>query len=91
MVNGVLIYSSRSVWAKTDHGSPYQKFSFMQDKSAARATNLGALANYRDGPRGVSAAVKQVVVGKLVPIMTANFPNGLARSRFWERLPDRHQ
>ena len=39
----------------------------------------------------VSAAVKQDVVGRLVPIMTANFPNGISRSRFWERLPDRHQ
>ena len=77
MVNGVLIYSSRSVGQRQ-----IMVFSFMQDKSAARATNLGALANYRYGPRGVSAAVKQDVVGKLVPIMTVNFPNGLAQSRF---------
>ena len=50
----------------------------MENKTAARATNLEALPNYRDGPGGVSAAVKQDVVGRLIPIMTANFPNGLA-------------
>ena len=58
MVDGVLIYSSRSVWAKADHGSPYQKFSFIEDKTAATGTNLGALPNYKDGPRGVLTAVK---------------------------------
>ena len=57
MVDGVLIYSSRSVWAKADHGSPYQKFGFIEDKTAARATNLGALPNYKDGPRGCGGAV----------------------------------
>ena len=71
------------MWAKTDHLSPHQKFSFMEDKTAARATNLGALPNYRD--------VKQDVAGRLVTIMTANFPNGFALLWFWERLPDRHQ
>ena len=54
----LLIYSCRSVWAKADHGSPYQKFSFIEDKTAARATNLGALPNYKDGPRGVPIVVK---------------------------------
>ena len=72
----LLIYSCRSVWAKADHGSQYTKFSFMENKTAARAINLRALLNYRDGPQGVPAAIKQDVVGILVPIMMAKFPDG---------------
>ena len=80
-----------ATWATADHGSPYTEFSFMENDTAARATNLGALPNYRDGPRGVPAAIKQYVLGRLVPIKTANFPDGQACSLFWERLPDRPQ
>ena len=82
MVNGVSVYSCRSAGAKADHGSPYTKFSFKENERAARATNLGALSNYRDGPRGVPAAINQYVVGRLVPIKTANFPDGQACSLF---------